>query len=360
MRALRCAPSHDSEAAPTATFGLDSTQGARSHAAIRTLCNSAVCHYHQRVPLIRCPKCGQSYDIPGVIAVRLTNSIATCHCGEWLSGSKAAVLARTIDPSKINQIDLQPYRVDTPAAEETALRKSAPDSASSKPRSIRIVATTAHESIDRIFTIQDHPLWIGRKGCHVEMAEAELSLRHCSISVQGDKLVVRDADSHLGTFLDGQKIQESMIEDGVHLLRVGSALISIEPTAQAGLKVEPLALTTAPVLEAEIAHAFAKAEEPESGRAVLVCFEGPLSGQEFEIPPMGLVVGREGHVRVPDEFLSRKHFEVVPDAEGAIRVRDLGSRNGTFLNTLPARDTKVHAGDVIQAGVNRFRIEKRA
>ena len=77
------------------------------------------------------------------------------------------------------------------------------------------------------------------------------------------------------------------------------------------------------------------------------------------MPPTGLVVGREGHVRVPDEFLSRKHFEVVPDAEGIIRVRDLGSRNGTFLNTLPATNTKVQAGDEIRAGVNRFKIEHR-
>ncbi len=78
------------------------------------------------------------------------------------------------------------------------------------------------------------------------------------------------------------------------------------------------------------------------------------------MPPTGLIVGREGHVRVPDEFLSRKHFEVVPDPDGIVRVRDLGSRNGTFLNTLPARNTKVHAGDEIRAGLNRFRIERRA
>ena len=102
------------------------------------------------------------------------------------------------------------------------------------------------------------------------------------------------------------------------------------------------------------------AEKTESGRPVLVCIDGPLVGQEFEIPPTGLVVGREGHVRVPDEFLSRRHFEVVPDSDGAIRVRDLGSRNGTFLNTLPATNTKVHSGDEIRAGVNRFRIEHRA
>jgi pSer/pThr/pTyr-binding forkhead associated (FHA) protein len=93
---------------------------------------------------------------------------------------------------------------------------------------------------------------------------------------------------------------------------------------------------------------------------VLVCIDGLLKGQEFEVPSTGLVVGREGHVRVPDEFLSRKHFEVMPDSDGTIRVRDLGSRNGTFLNTLPARNTKVQSGDEIRAGVNRFRIEHRA
>ncbi len=313
------------------------------------------------MPLIRCPKCGQSYDIPGVIAVKLTNSIATCHCGEWLSGSKAAVLARMLDPAKINQIDLKAYRVEEAADQTRVAPAKAAGEAPSQPRSIRIIATAAHDSLNKVFTIQDHPLWIGRKGCHVDMAEAELSLHHCSISVHGDKLVVRDADSHLGTFLDGQKIEEAVIEDGVHILRVGSALISIEPTTEPGMPVEPTALTTAPVLEAEIAHAFARPdEEPDNARTVLVCIEGPLNGQEFEIPPTGLTVGREGHVRVPDEFLSRKHFEVAPDSEGVIRVRDLGSRNGTFLNTMPAKDTKVHPGDVIQAGMNRFRIEKRA
>jgi ABC transport system ATP-binding/permease protein len=65
-------------------------------------------------------------------------------------------------------------------------------------------------------------------------------------------------------------------------------------------------------------------------------------------------------VQVPDEFLSRKHFEVLADPDGTVRVRDLGSRNGTFLNTLPARNTKVQRGDEIRAGVNRFRIEQRA
>jgi pSer/pThr/pTyr-binding forkhead associated (FHA) protein len=315
------------------------------------------------MPLIRCPKCGQAYDVPGVIAVRLPNSIATCHCGEWLSGSKAAVLARLMDVNQIREIDMTPYRVDANAESQPA-SWSEPEAAAARPRSVRIVARGANESLNTIFTIHHHPLWIGRKGCHIELAEAELSIRHCSISVRGEKLVVRDADSHMGTFLDGQAIDESVIEDGVHLLRVGSALVSVEPTEEQGLPVEPIALDTASVIdESELAEKIRSARTTQpaaASRVVLICVEGPLIGQEFEVPSTGLVVGREGHVRVPDEFLSRRHFEVIRDEEGTVRVRDLGSRNGTFLNTLPARNTKVHAGDEIRAGVNRFKVEQRA
>lgn len=313
------------------------------------------------MPLIRCPKCGQAYDIPGVVAVRLPNSIATCHCGEWLSGSKAAVLARLVDVDQIREIDMKPYRVEAPPQSPFEEVVSEPDAPPANPRSIRIMARGNGEAINTVFSIYEHPLWIGSKGCHVELPDAELSIRHCSISVRGDQLIVRDADSHMGTFLDGQAIEEAVIEDGVHLLRVGTALLSIEPTDQRGLPVDPIAIDTSSVIEESLlARSSRTTQRAAVGRVVMICIEGALAGQEFEIPAGGLVVGREGHVRVPDEFLSRRHFEVGRDDDGAIRVRDLGSRNGTFLNTLPARNTKVHAGDEIRAGVNRFKIEHRA
>jgi len=314
------------------------------------------------MPQIRCPKCGQVYDIPGVIAVRLPNSIATCQCGEWLSGSKAAVLARLVDVEQIREIDLKPYRVNA-SQEQPSAAHSEPMIAPTRPRSVRIVARGTKESVNTVFTIHEHPLWIGRQGCHVELAEAELSIRHCSISVRGENLVVRDADSHMGTFLDGQPIEEAILEGGVHLLRAGTALVSVEPTEESGVPVEPITLEGSNAASEALAarsRAQRTTQPAAVARVVLICVEGPLAGQEFEIPQGGLVVGREGHVRVPDEFLSRRHFEVGRDDEGVIRVRDLGSRNGTFLNTLPARNTKIHAGDEIRAGVNRFKIEHRA
>lgn len=311
------------------------------------------------MPLIGCPKCGQTYDVPGVVAVRLPGSIAACHCGEWLSGSKAAVLARMVDVEKVREIDMTPYRVER-IPDPAPAAAPPPDGPPVRPRSVRIIARGTYDSLNTVFTIEEHPLWIGRRGCHVELEESELSIRHCSIFVRGDTLVVRDADSHTGTFLDGKAIEEAVIEEGVHLLRVGSALVSVEPTSQIGLPVEPIPIDDTSLTDEGLlaGRVHARLAQPP-GRIVLVCVEGPLRGQEFEIPAAGLVVGREGHVRVPDEFLSRRHFEILRDETGDLRVRDLGSRNGTFLNTLPARNTKVDPGDEITAGMNRFKIEPR-
>ena len=316
------------------------------------------------MPVIRCAKCGLAYDVPDDIAAQLPNAIATCSCGEWLAGSKAAVLARLLNPEEIKEVDLKPFLISRPTAEAPAPQR-VPLVAAGKPRSVRIIARSGGKSINRVFSIAQHPLWLGRKGCHIDLDEADLDIRHCSIALQGDQLVVRDADSHMGTFLDGQRVTEAPLGDGVHVLRAGAALVSVEPTDEEGMPVQPTRLRTTEMTdESELAKKILERESGERDggpkRNILVCIDGPLNGQEFEIPPGGLIVGREGHVRVPDEFLSRKHFEVAPDTDGVIRVRDLGSRNGTFLNTLPAQNTKVHTGDEIRAGNNRFRIERRA
>src|SRR5438552_7262450 len=228
------------------------TTNASAKPTIRTLaatmsmderkCNA----YHPRMPLIRCEKCGQAYDVPGAIAVHLPNSIATCQCGEWLAGSKAAVLARLLNPDEVKESDLTPYKTDR--AEEAPAPK-APLIAPGKPRSLRVIARSGGKSIHRVFTIGQHPLWIGRKGCHIDLDEADLDIRHCSITLQGDQLVVRDADSHMGTFLDGQRISEAAMGDGVHVLRAGAALVSVEPTDEEGMPVQPTRLRTTEMLD---------------------------------------------------------------------------------------------------------------
>jgi len=303
------------------------------------------------------------------MAVRLPMSIATCHCGEWLCGSKEQILTRFSTDGNIEEIDLLPYKIDAPEPQPEASRPDEDDGLDEfPPQSVRIIARGADASINRIFTIDREPLWIGRQGCHIELDDAELSIRHCAIRRRKNQLVVVDQDSHTGTFLDGESIREAAIAEGSHLLRVGSALICVEPVDETGETVgfielsEDELLGTSPNIMKKLMQKRAKAADEESplGKSViLVCIAGPLQGKEYPLGPAGLVVGREGDVRVPDEYLSRKHFHIFFDDDGIVRVRDLGSRNGTFLNTLPARNTKVRPGDQIKAGVNEFRIEEK-
>ena len=52
---------------------------------------------------------------------------------------------------------------------------------------------------------------------------------------------------------------------------------------------------------------------------------------------------------VHDKAVSRIHFEVDPQSDG-LWVRDLGSRNGTFVNGVKVGDARVPAGSVIRVG----------
>jgi len=60
---------------------------------------------------------------------------------------------------------------------------------------------------------------------------------------------------------------------------------------------------------------------------------GPSSGQPIPIPVGKLIIGREEdcHLRPTSEFVSRHHCVLLLD-EYTLRIRDLGSQNGTFVN----------------------------
>jgi pSer/pThr/pTyr-binding forkhead associated (FHA) protein len=49
----------------------------------------------------------------------------------------------------------------------------------------------------------------------------------------------------------------------------------------------------------------------------------------------------------------RPHAEIYTDGL-TLRVRDLGSRNGTFLNRAPVKDGPLHDGDVLHVGNYEF------
>jgi EAL domain-containing protein (putative c-di-GMP-specific phosphodiesterase class I) len=79
--------------------------------------------------------------------------------------------------------------------------------------------------------------------------------------------------------------------------------------------------------------------------------------QRAPIQPLPFRVGRAAELELvlASPYVSKTHAEIYSDGE-ALRVRDLGSHNGTFLNRQPVSDAALHHGDVLHFGDREFRI----
>jgi len=91
-----------------------------------------------------------------------------------------------------------------------------------------------------------------------------------------------------------------------------------------------------------------------SKRPELLITSGPMSGTRFEVGPGGVRLGRSSSndVSIPDEELSRNHCLFEQSGESGIRVTDLASANGTFVNgeQLGSDSRGLKVGDSIEVG----------
>jgi len=87
----------------------------------------------------------------------------------------------------------------------------------------------------------------------------------------------------------------------------------------------------------------------------LVLFKKNGSQKIFPLPSDVTVIGRSSncdlYIRLTS--VSRKHCQLSRQ-EGVLKVRDLGSRNGTYLNGKRIDEAEVKAGDSIKVGPLTF------
>ena len=90
--------------------------------------------------------------------------------------------------------------------------------------------------------------------------------------------------------------------------------------------------------------------------ARLVVLDGKQKGREIPLPETIFLIGRDPqcHLRPHCPSVSKLHCAVAAWA-GRVRVRDLKSRNGTFLNGQPVHgEAAVRDGDQLQIGTLSF------
>lgn len=92
-----------------------------------------------------------------------------------------------------------------------------------------------------------------------------------------------------------------------------------------------------------------------SKRAVVVVLTGTAAGTEYEVRKPNLSVGRAepSDWVFDDDTLSKEHA-ALEFVEGAIRLRDLGSMNGTRVNGAETKSAELKNGDRFQLGQQQF------
>ena len=93
-------------------------------------------------------------------------------------------------------------------------------------------------------------------------------------------------------------------------------------------------------------------------QVVLVMFRSDGERRSFSLPRTITVVGRreDCDLRIPLAEVSRKHCRIINEND-TLRVEDLGSSNGTFVNGERAQEAAIGAGDTIAIGPVTFVVQ---
>lgn len=90
----------------------------------------------------------------------------------------------------------------------------------------------------------------------------------------------------------------------------------------------------------------------------LVVLQGKPEGKEIPVRVSSFIIGRsaECHLRPNSELVSRQHCQFTIDGE-VVRLRDLGSSNGTIVNgERLTEEAIINDGDLIQVGPLAFQV----
>ena len=78
-----------------------------------------------------------------------------------------------------------------------------------------------------------------------QIAEPSVSSHHCEIQLRGSDVMVHDLNSTNGTFINGEKITETVLKPG-QTLRLGNVELRLEAEGQTALPIPPAAPATPP------------------------------------------------------------------------------------------------------------------
>jgi len=180
-----------------------------------------------------------------------------------------------------------------------------------------------------------------------------VSTRHAELRYADNAWRLIDLGSRNGTYVNDRRVQGQTPIGAGDEIRLGETGPRITVVAMAD--VVEATLTEYPMFNVVAAEPAPAARGPEV-RSYGVTLIASASGKRFEAQGTRIRIGRgkECEIRPVEEqdgIVSRVHAELTVGSSGGLALRDVGSKNGTFLNgDRIAEATPVRLGDRITLG----------
>lgn len=183
------------------------------------------------------------------------------------------------------------------------------------------------------------------KGAVVFPKDPTLAPHHATFFYRAGSLHVRDEGAPGGIFLRLRGISVP-IRPGDHFV-VGNRLLRY-----AG-QVPP-----APTPPPDGTRRLGSPRAPAPAVVVEEWLEGGAGGRVFVRGGPAVTIGRAGcSVNLGDDpHVSQAHAEILVDATGNARLKDLGSSNGTYVKIPPHAERELHDGDCVRMGHEVLRV----
>ena len=202
----------------------------------------------------------------------------------------------------------------------------------------------------REIKLERGPYRIGRDADNdIVLDSAVVSRKHGLLELRGEDWVYTDLNSRNGSLVDGERVHEVTLRNGMRLQLGRHSRMNVGIVFQVGEAVQKR--EQAKVLAEAVVETFVAPQESTTGLVEL--------GSVLPKSPKPLTLGRgsESDIHLPSPSVSRRHAVLHP-AKPEWTLVDLNSTNGTFVNgERLGGPTTMKAGDTIQIGPFRLAYE---
>jgi pSer/pThr/pTyr-binding forkhead associated (FHA) protein len=184
--------------------------------------------------------------------------------------------------------------------------------------------------------------------------EPTVSRRHATVSYQNGTATVQDLNSANGVLVNGEKVQQVVLQPGSKIRLGNSELVFderkvSEEKVQANVSVENNGAVGETGIR-EPQNTVVQQRKPIT-RGWLVIRSGPQQGDSYTLSESSYTIGRGHHndIAITDPGISRSHA-LLNHRDGSFFLYDAGSTAGTWINGEKVSGSNWEKGSALQVG----------